>query len=213
MNEKITFRSVIKAIEDNRIAILSIAIASVLLWFFAFIPLTNTKRDNQINVVSAVYAWKENEELSGKLVEALKSDGIEEVNFTYVDATSVDNVFTVMSTVGYMESDLLIMDTMVFDSVFGGDLYKLSNEDKRVLEETSGVKLKYTEDGNGIYIHVRGDEEYNKTLSGFTSFMLFSGDMEEYDFAIYPVGKEKTAIAIKAAALLIKENSTNQEKD
>lgn len=213
MNEKITFRSVIKAIEDNRIEILSIAIASVLLWFFAFIPLTSTKRDNQINVVSAVYAWKENDALSERLAEALKSDGIEEVNFTYVDATSVDNVFTVMSTVGYMESDLLIMDTMVFDSVFGGDLYKLSNEDQRVLEETSGVKLKYTEDGNGIYIHVRGDEEYNKTLSGFTSFMLFSGDMEEYDFAIYPVGKEKTAIAIKAAALLIKENSTNQEKD
>lgn len=209
MNEKITFRSVIKAIKDNKIAILSIAIASVLLWFFAFISLTNTKRDNQINVVSAVYAWKDNDALSEKLVEALKSDGIEEVNFTYVDATSVDNVFTVMSTVGYMESDLLIMDTMVFDSVFEGDLYKLSNEDKRVLEETSNVRLKYTEDGNGIYIHIRGDEEYNKVLSGFTSFMLFSGDMEEYDFAIYPVGKEKTAIAIKAAALLIKENSTN----
>lgn len=206
MNEKITIKRILNEIKEKKVAFLAIAIASVLLWYFIFIPLTATRREAQINVVAAVYAWRDDEDLEASLTEKLKDDGIVEVNFTYTDATSVDNVYTIMSTVGYMDSDLLIMDTMVFGSIFGNELYKLSGEQKATLEDISGAKLKYTDDGCGIYIHVKGDEEYNSMLSGFHEFMLFSGDLEEYDFAIYLVGKEKVDVAIKAAALLIKEN-------
>lgn len=207
MNEKITGKRILNEIKEKKVTFLAIAIACVLLWFFIFIPLTNTDRNAQMNIVAAVYAWKDNEELQESLQRQLIDDGIEEVNFTYVEATSVDNVYSVMATVGYMDSDLLIMDTMVFESIFGGELYMLSNEEKLLIEKLAGVSLKYTEDGCGIYIHIKGDEDYNSTLSGFSEYMLFSGDMEEYDFAIYPVGKQNVEVSMKAIALLIKENT------
>ncbi len=206
MFEKITSKRIIAEIKEKKVTFLSIAIACVLLWFFIFIPLSNTDRSAQINVVSAVYAWKDNDGLIERMQTQLASDGIEEVNFTYVDATSVDNVYTVMSTVGYMDSDLLIMDTMVFDSIFVGELYRLSEEEKSLITEISGAYLKFTDDGCGVLIHIKGDEEYNDKLLGFQEYMLFSGDMEEYDFAIYPVGKQNVEVAIKALAILIKEN-------